>query len=246
MTSNIAKFQLRPKALAIYGFAGLKVEREEFCIFNKCGEGFICGQQLKITLENIVGINVSEDNVNKLVNEVEIDGDGVISRYDLVNWVEQLEDFRDNIAVQNSVRAFDKAKNEFLSVSELKQLSCRRNEEISHSSIENIAYAPNKQKNDVGVTNETKDDCTRYDAFVTVLMQSKPYTKTGCKLQQYSAEGVSEIDEWRKRCRRNAAMRGGSVIFPKTWWLLLANLEIYVTKNENVKLRLKIYYWLKD
>ena len=98
------------------------------------------------------------------------------------------------------------------------------------------------------------NECTKYEAFITITIQAQPSTKVGCRLQEASRketqddikEGAAEIEEWKKRWRRNAAMRGSSKIFPKTWWMLAAKLEIYLYDKENIKLKLTAYYWLDD
>ena len=237
------------KALAISALAGIQEVREEFCIFNRDGDGFVCENELKNALRNL-GVNSNNIDITKIINDAEIDGNGTVDRFELIKLVTQLEDFANNVDVQNSIRAFDKSKNDFISVAELK---IQQNETInkgvqmlSDNTLNSKKPPSFFEKKKPRFIKESNNQCTRYEAFVTVSIQAQPNTRIGCKLQDDDAEGLSEVEEWKKRWRRNAAMRSSSKIFPKTWWMLLAKLEIYVYEKENIQLKLKTYYWLND
>merc|ERR1711874_225224 len=51
--------------------------REAFRVFDMDGDGFITRTELTYAMENI-GLNMSKDEVEALVEEMDLDGDGVI------------------------------------------------------------------------------------------------------------------------------------------------------------------------
>ena len=256
MHAQSKNMKLHTKVLAISALTGVKEEHEEFCIFDKDGNGHICEVELRNALWKL-DFNPSEAEIIKMINEAEVDGDGTLSRSELVKWVEQLEDFGDNINIQDSIRAFDNNKNAFVSVAELKGNKNGSDKQKINTSSENIDNANqesinqclsiNQSINQSCFTGNPNTNVHQFEAFVTVLMQSKPSNRKGCKRQTYSSEGGSEMEIWRKRWRRNAAMRSASVIFPKTWWMLIAKIDLQRNnKGDNIDLKLTVYYWLKD
>ena len=245
MGSELKGLKFHTKALAISALTGISEEREEFCIFNRDGDGFICENELKNALRNLE-VNPSDVDVKQIVDCAEVDGDGNLSKSEFIKLVCQLEDFGNDIEVQNSIRAFDKAKKDFVSIGELKNEDIEQVKNEGKDGKGNILNLTKHVKKKQRFTKNTGDECTKYEAFVTVSIQAKPKTKTGCKLQESDLERMSEIEEWKKRWRRNAAMRNSSKIFPKTWWMLLAKLDIRLYEKDTINLKLTTYYWLNE
>ena len=243
MGSETKGLKFHTKALAISALAGISEEREEFCLFNRSGDGFVCEKEVKHALHNLE-LNPANIDINKMIDDAEIDGDGTLSKSELITAVSQLEDFGNEVEVQNNIRCFDKSKNDFVSVAELKDEKIEQLNKETQGASENILQLKRQVKKKQKFTKSQENDYTKYEAFVTVSIQSKPNTKIGCKLQEADIDGVSEVEEWKKRWRRNAAMRSASKIFPKTWWMLLAKLEIFLYQKESIKLKLTTYYWL--
>ena len=119
MGSETKGLKFHTKALAISALAGISEEREEFCLFNRSGDGFVCEKEMKHALQNLE-LNPANIDINKMINDAEIDGDGTLSKSELITAVSQLEDFGNEVEVQNNIRCFDKSKNDFVSVAELK------------------------------------------------------------------------------------------------------------------------------
>ena len=251
--SELKGLKFHSKALAISALTGVSEEREEFCIFNRDGDGFICEKELKNALRNL-DLNPNNVDINKIVDDAEIDGNGSVNRSELIKLTSQLEDFGNNIEVQDSIRAFDKLKNKFVSVDELKKEQNESNPVETQNAPENKMPLTKHVKKKQKFVKYASNEYTKYEAFITITIQAQPSTKIGCRLQEAShkesqegsKEGATEIEEWKKRWRRNAAMRGSSKIFPKTWWMLAAKLEIYLHDKENIKLKLTAYYRLDD
>ena len=243
MGSETKGLKFHTKALAISALAGISEEREEFCLFNRSGDGFVCEKEVKHALHNLE-LNPANIDINKMIDDAEIDGDGTLSKSELITAVSQLEDFGNEVEVQNNIRCFDKSKNDFVSVAELKDEKIEQLNKETQGASENILQLKRQVKKKQKFTKSQENDYIKYEAFVTVSIQSKPNTKIGCKLQEADIDGVSEVEEWKKRWRRNAAMRSASKIFPKTWWMLLAKLEIFLYQKESIKLKLTTYYWL--
>ena len=249
MNEESKSLKFHTKALAISALAGIQETREEFCIFNRDGDGFVCEKELKNALRNL-DINPNNIDIRKIIDDAEIDGNGTVDRFELIKLVNQLEDFGNNVEVQNSIRAFDKSKNDFVSVAELKIEQNETNNKGVHTLQETMISSKKQpsffEKKKPRFSKEINNQYTRYEAFVTVSIQAQPTTRVGCKLQDDNTEGAAEVEEWKKRWRRNAAMRSSSKIFPKTWWMILAKLEIYLYAKENIHLKLKIFYWIDD
>ena len=228
------------KALALSALTGIKEERQEFCVFDREGNGFVCRKELLIALRNI-DLSPSEDELAKIINEANINGDGSISKSEFLKRVEQLDDFGNDIDVQNRVCIFDEKKDMFVSVADLK-----KDLDLSNTFENNINMPRANNQNKMAFLREKNNHEISFEEFVTILIRGKPSSNTGCKMQQCSAEGVSETEKWRTRWRRNAAMRSSSVIFPKTWWILLASVALKVNKEKKVELSLTAYYWLQE
>ena len=245
MSSETKGLKFHTKALAISALAGISEEREEFCLFNRSGDGFICHKEVNHALRNLE-LNPSNVDIEKMIGDAEIDGDGTLSKSEFIKVVSQLEDFGNNVEVQNNIRCFDKSKNDFVSVAELKEEKIGQPDKGTQDASGNILQSKKQVKKKQKFTKNEENDYVKYEAFVTVSIQSKPNTKIGCKLQEADIDGVSEVEEWKKRWRRNAAMRSASKIFPKTWWMLLAKIEIFLYQKESIKLKLTTYYWLSE
>ena len=245
MGSETKGLKFHTKALAISALAGISEEREEFCLFNRSGDGFVCEKEVKNALRNLE-LNPSNVDIKKMIDAAEIDGDGTLSKSEFMKSVSQLEDFGNDMEIQNNIRVFDKSNKDFVSVAELKDEKIEQASKETQDSSENVLQMKKLLKKKNKYTKSEEKDHIKYEAFVTVSIQSKPNTKIGCKLQEADIDGVSEVEEWKKRWRRNAAMRSASKIFPKTWWMLLAKLEIFLYQKENIKLKLTTYYWLSE
>ena len=111
---------------------------------------------------------------------------------------------------------------------------------ICHINIYLNLCQKKQEKHLLSLSGNSNTNTREYEAFVTILMQARPSTQKGCKRQLYNSEGDSEIEKWRKRWRRNAAMRKASVIFPKTWWILMAKITSQRIRDKDTIWKIKI------
>ena len=246
MHARSKNINLHTKVLALQALSGGKQEREEFCIFDKDGDGYICETELRNLLWNM-DFNPSEGEMSKILSEAVIDGDGAISRSELIEGVRKLADFGNNVSIQDSICAFDKNKNAFISVADLRGSKNGFDKQTIDNTSKEDVHKSSQEKQLLSLSGNSNTNTREYEAFVTILMQAKPSTQKGCKRQLYNSEGDSEIEKWRKRWRRNAAMRKASVIFPKTWWILMAKITLQRIRDEDtIDLNVLVYYWLTE
>ena len=241
MHPNSKNLKLHTKLIAVSALTGREEAREEFCLFDRDGKGYIAETELRNALWNL-DANPSEDEIIRIIKEADVEADETISKQDLLKSVGKLNGhFTED--VQDAIGAFERHNGAFVSVGQIKRNSIACLDKQSIADYEECMVGQHEQSTKQRDNNDSGGR-NKYESFVTILIQSKPCTRKGCIRQKFGAEGDTEIDKWRRRWRRNAATRSSSIIFPKTWWLLIAKINLQRHKGNEISLKMSVYYWL--
>ena len=167
MHSRSRNIKLHTKLIAVSAFGGEDEQREEFSIFDRDGSGYVSEIELRNALWNL-DANPSEAEIIRMINEADVDGDGTISKEDLIKLVGKVNGHITE-EVQDAICAYDKNKDTFVSVGEIKRSTKDSLEKEPVNDCREYGVGqqkPNIIQNDI---NENKDGRNGYESYVTII-----------------------------------------------------------------------------
>lgn len=135
--------------------------REAFEEFDKDGSGAISSKEL-LGVMRAMGQNPTEDELNSMVMEVDLDGNGTIEFPEFLEMMKQKASAVDQEGeLREAFRIFDRNKDGFISVKELKKVTTMLGASLTKEELEEFMK-------EADVDGNGKLD---YDEFVKMLLQ---------------------------------------------------------------------------
>ncbi|ELT88073.1 hypothetical protein CAPTEDRAFT_162839 [Capitella teleta] len=134
--------------------------REAFSLFDKDGDGTITTKELGTVMRSL-GQNPSEDELQDMVNEVDIDGNGEIDFEEFLQMMaKKMKESDSEEEIIEAFKVFDKDGDGFLSAKELKQVMLNLGEKMTDEEIEEM----------IKEADEDMDGKVSYREFLTMMM----------------------------------------------------------------------------
>merc|ERR1711893_267755 len=112
--------------------------KEAFSLFDKDGDGTITTKELGTVMRSL-GQNPSEDELQDMVNEVDIDGNGEIDFEEFLQMMaKKMKETDSEEEIIEAFRVFDKDGDGFLTGKELKQVMLNLGEKMTDEEIEEM------------------------------------------------------------------------------------------------------------
>ena len=109
--------------------------KEAFSLFDKDGSGTITTKELGSVMTSL-GQNPTEAELQDMINEVDVDGDGTIDFKEfLLMMVDRFKDANAEEDVKEAFRVFDRDGNGFISADELRYVMTNLGEKLSDEEV---------------------------------------------------------------------------------------------------------------
>nr|XP_022332322.1 calmodulin-beta-like [Crassostrea virginica] len=135
--------------------------REAFCMFDKNGDDLISAGELGTVMRNL-GFNPSEEDVRKMISDVDIDANGFVDFQEFVSMMRKFQDRAVDPEEQylEAFRVFDQDGNGFISAQELQTVMCSLGETLSEEEVKDM----------IREADLDKDGQVNYTEFVKVMV----------------------------------------------------------------------------
>jgi len=112
--------------------------KEAFALFDKSGTGVISSRELGNLMKSL-GQNPTEAELRDLVNEIDINGDGVIDFHEFINLMAKQSHENDpEEELREAFKIFDKDEDGFISPAELKFVMTNLGEKLTDEEIDDM------------------------------------------------------------------------------------------------------------
>ena len=112
--------------------------KEAFSLFDKDGDGTITTKELGTVMRSL-GQTPSEEELKDMLNEVDIDGNGIIDFSEFMTMMaKKLKDTDTEEELKEAFRVFDKDGNGFISADELRHVMTNLGEQLSEEEVEQM------------------------------------------------------------------------------------------------------------
>ena len=137
--------------------------KETFSLFDKHGDGTITSKDLGTAMQ-CLGIHLTEEELNKIVSEVEIEDDGKIDLDEfLIMMSKRMKQSSMEEELKEAFRIFDIDGNGFISAAELHHVMLNLGEKLTDLEIEEM----------IKVADVDNDGQINYEEFLTIIDRKK-------------------------------------------------------------------------
>lgn len=142
--------------------------RKNFRFYDKSGEGLISREELKLMVNKISDQNISEIEINDLMDKIDQDNSGSISFEEFLRVMIDYNTLLTKDNLQNAFKFFDKDKSGLLSVKEMKEIFSR-NDLVFNSNEKEI---DNYIQNVLAKYDKDNDGSLNFEEFVQLISSS--------------------------------------------------------------------------
>lgn len=139
----------------------LKDWREAFGMFDKNGDNLISAGELGTVMRNL-GQNPTDDDVRKMISDVDIDANGFVDFNEFVSMMIKFQSSSTDPEeeMREAFKVFDKDGNGFISAQELHTVMCNLGENLSEEDIKEM----------IKEADLDKDGQVNYNEFVKLMV----------------------------------------------------------------------------
>ena len=135
--------------------------KEAFSVFDKNGDGTITTKELGTVLRNL-GQNPTESELQDMISEVDVDGNGSIDFLEFLSWVlaRKTNDTDADGELVEAFKIFDRDGNGLISAAELRHILTKLGEKLSDKEVDEMLKEADKDG----------DGHINYEEFVIMMM----------------------------------------------------------------------------
>ncbi|XWS64696.1 hypothetical protein CRYUN_Cryun05aG0025500 [Craigia yunnanensis] len=112
--------------------------QEAFCLFDKDGDGCITMEELAVAIKSL-DQNPTEEVLQNMINEVDIDGNGTIEFGEFLNLMaRKMKEAEAEDELKEAFRVFDKDQDGYISPNELRQVMIHIGEKVTDEELEQM------------------------------------------------------------------------------------------------------------
>ncbi|XWS64694.1 hypothetical protein CRYUN_Cryun05aG0025300 [Craigia yunnanensis] len=112
--------------------------QEAFCLFDKDGDGCITMEELAIAIKSL-DQNPTEEELQNMINEVDIDGNGTIEFGEFLNLMaRKMKEVEAEDELKEAFRVFDQDQDGYISPNELRQVMIHIGEKVTDEELEQM------------------------------------------------------------------------------------------------------------
>ncbi|KAJ3863874.1 calmodulin [Lentinula novae-zelandiae] len=112
--------------------------KEAFSLFDKDGDGTITTKELGTVMRSL-GQNPTEAELQEMVNEVDVNGDGTIDFPEFLSMMaRKMKDIDSEEEIKEAFRVFDKDGNGFISAAELRHVMTNLGEKLTEEEVDEM------------------------------------------------------------------------------------------------------------
>ncbi|KAL6637025.1 hypothetical protein ACP70R_024597 [Stipagrostis hirtigluma subsp. patula] len=112
--------------------------KEAFSLFDKNGDGCITSGELG-TVMNSLGQNLTESELQDMINEVDADGNGTIEFHEFLTMMaHKVKDADSEEEIKEAFKLFDKDQNGYISAAELRHVMANLGEKLTDKEAEEM------------------------------------------------------------------------------------------------------------
>lgn len=133
--------------------------REAFGLFDKNGDGTISSNELG-TIMRSLGQNPTESELQDMINEVDVDGNGTIDFDEFLNMMaKKMKETDSEEELREAFRVFDKDGNGYISAAELRHVMTNLGEKLTDDEVDEM----------IREADLDGDGTVNYEEFVTMM-----------------------------------------------------------------------------
>lgn len=133
--------------------------REAFGLFDKNGDGTISSSELG-TIMRSLGQNPTENELQDMINEVDVDGNGTIDFDEFLNMMaKKMKETDSEEELREAFRVFDKDGNGYISAAELRHVMTNLGEKLTDEEVDEM----------IREADLDGDGTVNYEEFVTMM-----------------------------------------------------------------------------
>jgi calmodulin len=133
--------------------------REAFGLFDKNGDGTISSSELG-TIMRSLGQNPTESELQDMINEVDVDGNGTIDFDEFLNMMaKKMKETDSEEELREAFRVFDKDGNGYISAAELRHVMTNLGEKLTDDEVDEM----------IREADLDGDGTVNYEEFVTMM-----------------------------------------------------------------------------
>lgn len=133
--------------------------REAFGLFDKNGDGTISSSELG-TIMRSLGQNPTESELQDMINEVDVDGNGTIDFDEFLNMMaKKMKETDSEEELREAFRVFDKDGNGYISAAELRHVMTNLGEKLTDEEVDEM----------IREADLDGDGTVNYEEFVTMM-----------------------------------------------------------------------------
>ncbi|KAJ8760747.1 hypothetical protein K2173_017887 [Erythroxylum novogranatense] len=134
--------------------------REAFCLLDKDGDGCITLEELGVALKSL-GQHPTEDELQIMISEVDVDGNGTIEFGEFINLMERkMKESEAEEELTEVFRVFDKDQDGYISPTELRHVMISLGEKLTEEELEQM----------IKEADLDGDGQVNYDEFVRMML----------------------------------------------------------------------------
>lgn len=112
--------------------------REAFSLFDKNGDGTISSAELGTVMRSL-GQNPTESELQDMINEIDVDGNGTIDFEEFLNMMaKKMRESDSEEELREAFRVFDKDGNGFISAAELRHVMTNLGEKLTDDEVDEM------------------------------------------------------------------------------------------------------------
>jgi len=136
--------------------------KEAFSLFDKDGDGTITTKELGTVMRSL-GQNPTEAELQDMINEVDVDGNGTIDFPEfLAMMAKKMKDTDSEEEIKEAFKVFDKDGNGFISAAELRHVMTNLGEKLTDEEVDEM----------IREADIDGDSQINYEEFVKMMMSS--------------------------------------------------------------------------
>ncbi|XP_050387418.1 calmodulin-like [Argentina anserina] len=159
-TTTTAAYELTDDQTAEYKHA--------FSLLDKDGDGSITTNELGTAMRSL-GLKPSEEELEAMINEVDVDGNGTIDLQEFLSLMaRKVQDNLSEKQLKEAFRVFDKDQNGFISADELRHVMASLGESLTDQQIDQMVHEADIDG----------DGQINYQEFVKVMLAKKVHSSS--------------------------------------------------------------------